>query len=217
MSFVSIFKVHTGIEKEIDSFLNLASESGLIFVQGVDAFLLNKLDTFDGHLNHIVATEKEADKLRRLIEDLLYRKTLIPESRGDVLQLIERMDSVLGLFKGVIFRLEIERPLIDPKFHDDLKALISCVIRAVEAVILSIRAYFRDISQTTDHIHKVSFWEAEADKAATQLQKSIFNDAELGLDLKMQLRDFAKSIDRIADEAEDLADSLAIYAIKRSL
>ncbi len=217
MSFVSIFKNSSGIEKEIDAFLNLASESGLIFVQGVDAFLINKLDTFTAHLNHIVETEKEADILRRSIEDLLYRKTLIPESRGDVLELIERMDVLLGRFKGVMFRIEIERPCIDPKFHDDLKTLVNCVLQSVEAATLSLRAYFKDISQASDHIHKVSFWETEADKAATCLQKAIFSDAELGLDAKMQLRDLARSIDKIADQAEDLGDSLAIYVIKRSL
>lgn len=217
MSFISIFKNRTGIEKEIDSFLNLASESGLIFIQGIDAYLIHKFDTFNEHLTHIVETEKSADTLRHSIEDLLYRKTLIPESRGDVLELIERMDALLGRFKGVMFRVEIERPEIAPKFHDDLKTLINCVIQAVEAATLSLRAYFKDISQATDHIHKVSFWETEADKATTHLQKAIFGDDTLGLDLKMQLRDLSKSIDKIADQAEDLGDSLAIYVIKRSL
>ncbi len=217
MAFISIFKNRTGIENEIDRFLNISSESGLIFSQGVDAYLLDRIDAFEGHLNHIVETEKEADVLRRSIEDLLYRKTLIPESRGDVLELIERMDVLLGRFKGVMFRIEIERPTIAAKFHDDLKILVNCVIQAVEATTLSIRAYFKDISQATDHIHKVAFWETEADKAATCLQKSIFGSIDLGLDAKMQLRDLARSIDKIADQAEDLADSLAIYVIKRSL
>ena len=217
MAFVSIFKNRTGIEKEIDSFLNLASESGLIFVQGIDAYLINKIDIFNEHLAHIVETEKQADLLRHSIEDLLYRKTLIPESRGDVLELIERMDVLLGRFKGVMFRIEIERPDINQKFHDDLKSLINCVIHAVESATLSLRAYFKDISQATDHIHKIAFWETEADKAATYLQKAIFNDSELGLDVKMQLRDLARSIDKIADQAEDLGDTLAIYVIKRSL
>lgn len=217
MAFVSIFKNRTGIEKEIDSFLNLASESGLIFMQGIDAYLLNNIDSFSEHLTHSVETEKEADTLRRSIEDLLYRKTLIPESRGDVLELIERMDALLGRFKGVMFRIEIERPTINSQFHNGLKSLAHCVIEAVESATLSLRAYFKDISQATDHIHKVAFWETEADKASTSLQKAIFNNNELGLDLKMQLRDLVRSIDKIADHAEDLADTLAIYVIKRSL
>ena len=217
MSFVSIFKNRTGIEKEIDSFLNLASESGLIFNQGIAAFLSNNLDAFSEHLSHIVETEKEADTLRLSIEDLLYRKTLIPESRGDVLQLIERMDALLGRFKGVLFRIEIERPDINPQFHDGLTNLTNCVIQAVESATLSLRSYFKDISQATDHIHKIAFWETEADKGSTSLQKAIFNNNELGLDLKMQLRDLVRSIDKIADYAEDLGDTLAIYVIKRSL
>ena len=33
----------------------------------------------------------------------------------------------------------------------------------------------------------------------------------------MQLRDYTHSLDKIADKAEDVADKLAIYVIKRSL
>ncbi|MBE9486073.1 MAG: DUF47 family protein [Chloroflexi bacterium] len=217
MAFISIFKNSTGIEKEINHFLDLASESGLIFIQGMNTYLLDNIESFSEHLAQIVETEKMADALRHSIEDFLYRKTLIPESRGDVLELIERMDALLGQFKGVMFRIEIERPDINLLFHDDLKALNDCVVQSVEAVTLSLRAYFKDISQVADHMHKVSFWESESDKASTRLQKAIFGNEQLGLDLKMQLRDLVKHIDGIADQAEDMADSLAIYVIKRSL
>jgi predicted phosphate transport protein (TIGR00153 family) len=217
MAFVSIFKNRTGIEKEIDNFLDLASESGLIFIQGMNAYLLNEIDKFSEHLVHNVETEKEADTLRRSIEDLLYRKTLIPESRGDVLELIEHMDALLGQFKGVMFRIEIERPTINAEFHDELKALNNCAVQSVEAMTLSLRAYFKDISQVADHMHKVSFWETESDRASTRLQKAIFGSDSLQLSQQMQLRDLVKHIDTIADKAEDMADSLAIYVIKRSL
>ena len=217
MKVASIFKIRTGIEKEIDNFLNLASESGLIFIQGMNAYLLNQLNCFDEHLGHIIETEKEADTLRRSIEDLLYRKTLIPESRGDVLKLIETMDALLGKFKGVMFRIEIERPIIAPRFHDDLKDLNNCAVQAVEAMILALRAYFKNIAQVADHMQKVVFWETEADKASTRMQKKVFGDQNLALDMKMQLRDLIKHIDGIADQAEDMADSLAIFVIKRSL
>ncbi|MBN1956782.1 MAG: DUF47 family protein [Desulfuromonadales bacterium] len=217
MKAISIFKERFGIEKEIDNFLDLASESGLIFIQGINAYLANALDVFSEHLAQNVATEKKADSLRRSIEDLLYRKTLIPESRGDVLELIERMDALLGQFKGVMFRFEIERPGIGLEFHEELKTLNNCAVQSVESMTLSLRAYFKDISQVNDHMHKVAFWETESDKSATRLQKAIFACSKLDLAGKMQLRDIVKHIDRIADQAEDLADSLAIFAIKRSL
>lgn len=215
MSFISVFKEGTGIEKEIDNFLDLASESGLIFVQGMDAYLAGKLKIFTEHLQHNIDTEKEADRLRLSIEDHLYRKTLIPESRGDVLKLIEQMDALIGQFKGVMFRFDIEHPQIATQFHEELKALNNCSVQAVEAMTLSLRAYFKDIAQATGHIHKVSFWETEGDKASTHLQKAIFS-TEMKLSQKMQLCDIVKQIDKVADQAEDMADSLAIYVIKRS-
>ncbi len=217
MTLSSIFKNRAGIEKEIDSFLNMASESGIIFTEGMNAYLAEDLDSFEANLIHIIETEKKADRLRRSIEDLLYRKTLVPESRGDVLELIERMDVVLGQFKGVMYRIEIERPNIGVTFHEDLKNMCGFAVKTVEAITLSLRAYFKNISQVESHMHKVSFWETESDKVSTRLQKAIFSSEEMPLDQKMQLRDLVKHIDGIADKAEDMADSLAIYVIKRSL
>ena len=217
MTLSSIFKNRAGIETEIDSFLNMASESGIIFTEGMNAYLAGDLDSFEANLIHIIETEKKADRLRRSIEDLLYRKTLVPESRGDVLELIERMDIVLGQFKGVMYRIEIERPDVSVTFHADLKNMCGFAVKTVEAITLSIRAYFKNISQVESHMHKVSFWETESDKVSTRLQKAIFSSEEMPLDQKMQLRDLVKHIDGIADKAEDTADSLAIYVIKRSL
>lgn len=217
MTFMRILKEKTGIEKEIDSFLDLASESGLIFIQGMNAYLNNSLDTFSDCLKQNVETENKADTLRRSIEDLLYRKTLIPESRSDVLKLIEQMDALLGQFKGVMFRIEIERLVIAPKFHEELKSLNDAAVQSVESMTLSLRAYFKEITKVADYLHKVSFWESESDKASTRLQKAIFACTDLELADKLQLRDLVKHIDGIADQAEDLADSLAIFVIKRSI
>jgi uncharacterized protein len=217
MTISSVFKRKVGIEKEIESFLNLVSESGLIFVQGISSYTSDKRMEFQHHLDQIVATEHSADRLRRSIEDLLYRRTLIPESRGDVLRIIENMDSLLGRFKGVMWRLQIEQPLIDKNFADDLLGLVDVVVKSVETVTLSVRAYFSDIGNVAAHIHKVSFWEKEADKNATHLQIKIFRHEGYDLCQKLQLRDLVGHIEDISNLAEDMADSLAIYIIKRSL
>ena len=217
MTFTSVFRKKIGIEKEIDSFLDLVSESGLIFIQGITSYTGGKSTEFQHHLDQIIATEHSADRLRRSIEDLLYRRTLIPESRGDVLRIIENMDSLLGKFKGAMWRLQIEQPVIEEAFTGDLLSLVDVVVKSVETVTQSVRAYFKDISSVADHIHKVSFWEKEADKAATQLQILVFRQAGYDLCQKMQLRDLIYHIEDISNLAEDMADSLAIYVIKRSL
>ncbi len=212
-----IFKRKIGIEKEVDNFLDHLSEAGLIFKSGVEAYLRGNLDAFEKKLVSIAETEHKGDALRRSLEEQLYLHTLIPESRGDVLTLLESMDSLLDRFKGAMWRFDIERPDIGSEFQEDFKDLVNNVVEAVESLVRSVRAFFKDISAVADHMHKVSYWETESDKTSTALQRSIFRQKELRLSHRMQLRDFVRHVDKIADRAEDVADDLSIFVIKRSL
>ena len=160
--------------------------------------------------------ESEADHLRRAIETKLYAQTLIPESRGDVLGLIENLDHLLNLFEGALWAFFIEKPEIPDEYHVNYETLTDIAVESVEALVLASRAFFRNIEAVGDHNHKVMFYEKEADKVSTKLKQAIFS-SELDLSRKAQLRNFVEHIDNIPDWAEDVADRLAIYAIKRTL
>jgi predicted phosphate transport protein (TIGR00153 family) len=212
-----ILKRRLDIEKQIDDFLDRVSESGLLFKHGIDDYLKGNMPAFEEKMAHIYDTEHQGDELRRLIEEQLYMQTLIPESRGDVLELLENMDALLDRFKGALYRFDIEQPEIYPEFHEDFRELVNCVVEAVEAMVRSSRSFFKEISAVADHMHKVSYWETESDKISTRLQRAIFKKKELQLSQKIQLRDFVMHVDKIADRAEDVSDKLSIYVIKRSL
>ena len=174
MKIKNIFKQNSSIEKEIDDFLNQFSEAGLLFQSGVDIYLNGKKDRFQNTIDDITEIEHRGDALRRSIEEKLYRKTLIPESRGDVLELLESIDALLDRYKGSLYKFDIERIEIEPKFHNDFRELVKNVINASEALVQSSRCFFKDISCVPNYMHKVSFWETEADKISTILQKKIF-------------------------------------------
>ena len=212
-----ILKRKMGIEKQIDDFLDKVSEAGLLLKQGVNAYLHEDPEALRQKLTTIGETEHKGDSLRRSLEELLYSKTLIPESRGDVLELLESMDSLLGRFKGTLWRFEIERPDICPEFRQKFLDLVDCAVGSVEAMVRASRAFFKDINSVADHLHKVSFWETESDNISNGLQLEIFRREDLHLSHKSQLRDFVRHIDKIADRAEDVADRMSIYVIKRSL
>jgi predicted phosphate transport protein (TIGR00153 family) len=212
-----ILKKKIGIEKQIDDFLDKVSESGLLFKDGAEAYLKGNMEIFSKRLKQISDTEHMGDSLRRGLEERLYRQTLIPESRGDVLELLESMDTLLDQFKGALWRFDIEYPEICSEFIDDFMELAAKVVESVEAMVLSARAFFKDIDTVADHMHKVSFWEKQSDIISTRLQRAIFKRADLRLSHRMQLRDFVRQVDESADCAEDVADRLSIYVIKRSL
>jgi hypothetical protein len=213
----SFLKKRFGINRKMDDFLDKVSESGMLFQHGVDAYLKGDQPSFAKKIEDIAAVEHVGDALRRDLEEQLYTQTLIPESRGDVMELLESMDGLLDRFKGALWRFEIEQPDIYPELHNDIRELATCVVESVEAMVRSARAFFKDIAAVADHLHKVSHWETQSDKVSTRIQSRVFREKELHLSHRMQLRDFIRHVDKIADRAEDVSDKLRIYVIKRSL
>ncbi len=214
---LALFRRTKALENEIDGFLDKLSEAGLSFHRAVQIYLASGATTeFEDKLSHVNTLESEADHLRRSIEAQLYAQTLIPESRGDVLGLLENLDSVLNLFEGALWGFSIETPEIPEEYRADFTVLTEQVVNAVESMVLASRAFFRNIEAVGDHMHKVMFYEKEADKVGTKLKRAIFK-SDLPLAHKAHLRHFVEHIDNVADRTEDVADRLAIYTIKRTV
>lgn len=205
------------LELQIEKFLNSLSESALAFESALDIYFEKGCSTeFLEKHDQVDKLESLADDLRRKIEIQLYAHTLIPESRGDVLGLLENLDKIINLLEGVLWGFSIEKPEIPEKLKDKFQRLTKNCCEAVEAVVLGSRAFFRDIGSVKDHNHKVMYFETEADKISTGLKQEIFeSDMELGK--KLHLRGFVEQIDDIADWSEDVADRLTIYVIKRTI
>lgn len=217
---LALFTQNRSLEAEIDEFLDTVSQGGMLFEETLNHFIAHGADAiFAERLLQIGDIEGNGDRLVKGIVRSLYAEKLIPESRADVLSLLQDMDHLLDLYKHTCIAADIERPEIDD-IVDDLKTafteLVRVVVQSVEALVLAARAFFRDIHAVRDHLHKVNFLEGEADKIAIFLKREIFR-SEFSLDRKMHLRHFVELADSIADQAEDVADWLAIYTIKRTL
>ena len=115
--------------------MDQVSRSGLVFQEGARFYLKGEYENFDRVLADISIIEHKGDELKRSIIERLHTKTLIPESRGDVLELMENMDSLLDRFKGALWRFEIERPNIDAEFVEDFQELIKGVSRLLNLLL----------------------------------------------------------------------------------
>ncbi len=212
---LTLFNKTRVLEQQIDEFFDKVSELGLVFSRALEVYLVDGAnDEFDAFLQQAARIEGKGDTLRRTIEVELYAQTLIPDLRGDVLRLLEDMDHLMNVYEGNLFRISIQQPDVPEEFHSGYLELTRTVVTCVESVVLAARSFFRDINAVRDHNAKVIFYETEADKKSTRLQRAIF-DSDLSLDRKMHLRYFVERIDELANSAEDVADTLAIYAIKR--
>ncbi len=212
-----MFRTTKALESEIDEYLDDVSQGALVFVQGVKNYMNENKSSFETHLKTIDKLEGKADSLRRKIENDLYLHSLIPEHRGDVLGLLESMDDVIDTAKVTLNQFDVERPYIPEQFKNRFVELAETTSKAAEAVVLATRAFFKEVKLVKDHLHKVYFYEQEADKQSDQIKRDAFALEELELCQKFHLRYFALHIDTLADMAESVADRLSIYTIKRTI
>ena len=214
---LSMFSDTKKLEKDIDEFVNILSEVGLAFKSIVRRYLTHSTDeNFDALIEKVTEMESRADIITKEIEHALYEETLIPDARSDVLRLLEHLDELIGMYQGNCYHFSIQKPQFPKEFHEDLIGLTENVVNCVETLCLTVRSFFRDSKSVRDNAHKVTYYEKESDIKFSSIARRIFN-SDLNLDQKMHLRYFVEKIDRICDQAEDIADELIIYSIKRSV
>ncbi len=198
----SLFKRTSELESKIDQFFDKLAEASVIYRLAVRGYLREGAsEEFKERLDTVGELETQADSLRRDIEQKLYKNILTA-------------DDVLTMFQSSLWAFYIEKPVIHDQFTNGYKRLTNMVIKAVDELALSCRAFFRNPHAVPSHNAKVTLYEKEADKVSSDLKVQIF-DSKIKLVEKLHLRDFVNGIDGIADHAEDVADRLSIYAIKR--
>lgn len=85
---------------QIDDYLDTLSEGMIVFSCAVADYVHGEDQRFQERVKSEGALEHKCDDLRRMIERHLYSHSLIPESRGDVLGLLENLDDVINTAKA---------------------------------------------------------------------------------------------------------------------
>lgn len=214
---ISLFARTKDLEHSIDKLHDKIIEMTIEFREAVDIYLKEKRsDNYRKTSKKIKVIEHESDILRRDIESSLYEQNLIPDLRGNILQLVENLDKVINLFDEVAHKFYIEQPDIPEIYHEQLRTLVRQVSDCAENMAISSRAFFRDLVTLRDYAQKVFLLEHQSDKTSAKLRKSLF-DSNLELAHKNQINEFIEEVADIADLAEDCIDALLIFAIKREI
>lgn len=211
-----LLKTTKVIESQIDQFLDILGDTGLLYLKGIEDYLAERFDQFHDRLQQIRENERKADDLRVHIERFLYEHTLIPENRGDVLAILENTDEVIDNMKDSILQFSIEMPHIPDELDDLFMQTAKASVDSVDNLAMAVRSFFRDLAAVNNYIHKVYFFEREADQLGEKLRRLIFS-LDIDLALKSQLRWFSIHLEKISDYAQAVCDRLAIYTIKRQL
>lgn len=214
---ISPFRRTRILASQIDEMLDVVSQAALAYKHAIDHYIRNGWDdTAEVKYRQLDEFESRGDKLRNTIGQTLYTEMLLPDTSGDVLGLLSSLDRLLDDMEHSLEVVRIERPEIPAEYHSGWLECATMAAEAVEQVVVAARSYFRDPMVARDHIHKIHYYEKETQRTALGIIEQLFQ-SDLALDRKLQLRGHVWLIDRLADQADDAGDALAIYAVKRSV
>ena len=203
---------------DVDRYFDLMGQMVAVFKDGVRNYLYSNANEFNENLMRMTALDSEASVLRREIENALYTQTALVRSRGDVMRLFEKTRNITDILSESLFQFEIETPFIPSELNQEFIRLTDFSTLAVEAVVPAAKAYFSSPESVPDKISRTYFYVKEAVKYSQTIKRTVFhNMPSIKLSEKFHLRYFALHIENMAKAAENVADQLAVMAIRRTL
>ena len=166
-------------------------------------------------LRAVHRAESRADDLRREIEYELYQRALIPESRGDVLGILENFDHIPGMFQSLCYQLRLQVLQIPEQFKGPFQHLVGVNLEAYRLVSEAVLGLFyrEDIK---DAAARIDAKESESDGIERSLIEGIFK-SDLEKADKILLKEIVINTGDISDQAESVKDRLILAVVKRKV
>lgn len=160
--------------------------------------------------------ESHADDIREEIEVSMYSKSLFPESRGDIMGLLEAMDKVPNQAESTIGMLWNQHVEIPETCVPGVLQLVDVCCRTGDAMVESVMKLFSDFTTAAVVVGKIDRLESEADDIEDVLIEQLFAKPADNI-ATIVLRDFIKHVAQISDRAENAGDRIRIIVAKRSV
>ena len=211
-----LFSRKNKVLKMVEDYLSSANECMRHFMESLEEYFANGLsNTFDEIILKTHRAESMSDDIRREIEVAMYEKGLIPESRGDILGLLETFDKIPNKAESVLYQIQSEFLLIPDGLKPDFEKLVRINCGAYEDIARCVEELFKNIGRVKHIANEVDKKESDSDTIERGLIRKIFSDTAIDVGQKILLKELAIEIGNISDRAEDASDRLNIVAVKR--
>jgi predicted phosphate transport protein (TIGR00153 family) len=213
--FKLLFKKEQQVEQLIYQYLDNLKMAQNEFLKAMNVYFEKGFSgDFDFLIERLHKVESKADDTRNEIETMMYTKALIPESRGDILGLLEAIDQIPGLFQVVLYMIQTQR-LSTPDFLVlDMKELIRVSLECCDLLVKEVEALFKKSGNIRSFVSTIDNNESHCDHIERRIITKIF-DADLEPSQKLQLKEMVIQLGDISDQTDRVARRVYIISIKR--
>lgn len=173
-------------------------------------------DEFQDSDKRLHLAESKADDLRHEIEKTLYSRALLPESRGDILGLLESFDKMPNLMEAICAMCGTQQISFPEEFREGLIELVEINVEAYCLVRETVDKLFENPKLVGEAIGPVDRKESESDKLERSLTTAVFQSKMDKADMIL-LRELISRIGDVSDRAENVARRMEIIALKKRI
>ena len=210
-----LFKKQKIIELQIIEYMDICLQCINTFDEAINCFVTTGCgESFDYFAEKIHKFESKADDVLKKLELDLYKKALIPESRGDIILLLEKVDKLPNIIETVLFEIRIQRMTIPVELIESFEKLASLSTEACRKVIECVSCLFNNQEKVVELVHKIDDLESEADHVQNSMLRELF-ELEIDLAEKLLFKSLITIMGNISDKAENIANRINLVLFKR--
>lgn len=211
-----LFKKQKQVESLIYKYLNSISLVQENFLKALNIYFEKGLNDreFDFMVEETHKAESRSDDLRYEIETMMYAKALIPESRGDILELMEAMDNVPNQLELILFMIQTQKLNVPEFLVPDIKDLVRVSLEACTLLIEEIEALFSESDRVDKIVSSIDQKESQGDHIERRIITKLF-ESDLDTARKILVKELIIEIGEIADQADLVSRRVSIINIKR--
>lgn len=209
------FKKERQLEKLIYDYLENLGAIQSQFVKAMDICLEKGIcDEFCFFMEQTHKFESKADDLRQEINELMYSRALIPESREDMMSLLESIDRIPGSLEVILNIINIQKIVIPDLIRPDIRELIRVSMESCELMARQVDAMLKKRDGVRSLLSDIDQKESLCDHIERRIIHKIF-ESSIDPFLKLQLKEMAVAMGDISDEADRISKRVNIINLKR--
>ncbi len=205
------------IQRKLDEYFSRVRNTLTTFQAAIEYWFANGCDTrLRTFFDDTHSQESKADDIRVEIDTMLYEKTLLPESRREILILLERADNIPNRAESVLNQIETQQLVMPAFLQDGVRELVRVSLEAYDLVMDTAQRTLGTNRGIIERIEQVDHKESVCDKIEQNLIRELFRSPLDKAD-KILIRDIVLQVGDISDFCENVADFLKILHIKRQV
>ncbi|UCD79499.1 MAG: DUF47 family protein [Desulfobacterales bacterium] len=214
-----MFDVFFKKERQLESLIyNYLENLGMIqnhFVKAMNLCLKEGVsDDFCFLMEQTHKFESRADDLRDEINELMYRRALIPESREDIMALLEKVDEIPRSFEQILNMIRTQKIKFPEFLTLDIQELIRVSMESCDLMVKQIDVWIKKIEGIRALMSTIDQNESHCDHIERRIITKIF-ETDIDPFLKLQLKEMVIVLGEISDQADRVSKRINIMTMKR--